>query len=283
MDTLNINNREIAIAIWAGVFVVWALLPKSIRESFVQVLRAFTQKVILLSTVLMLIYAGVMVFVFHKIQLWDVSNLKDTILWVFGVAFVMLVSINSARDEGYFRKTVLDNVKLVLVLEFVVNLYAFALWIELIFMPVLIIVGMLMGYSSTNLKYKKVESLLTFIMGFFGIVVLIFTLYGIFTDFQAFASLDNLRDFLLIPVFTLGFLPFVYLMALYLVYDLVFYRIDYLANDSEITKYAKRKTVLAFHFNLGALKKWLRSMGMLRINDRQDFLTAIKQFKGKGA
>ena len=100
-----------------------------------------------------------------------------------------------------------------MVLEFVVNLNVFDLWVELVLVPVLVIVSMLIAYSSTNAEHKRVESLLTYIAGFFGIIILGFTLYSILTDLQAFASVDNLRDLLLAPVFTVAFLPFIYLKA----------------------------------------------------------------------
>ena len=78
-----------------------------------------------------------MVIVFEKIHFWNISATKDTILWTLGSAFGMYFSLNKvAQDENYFNNVILDNLKIVLLLEFVVNLYSFSLPVELIVIPI---------------------------------------------------------------------------------------------------------------------------------------------------
>jgi hypothetical protein len=132
------NNREIAAGIWIFLFLVWALRSVEPRAAFSKVLRAFFVKPIIISVVGMLLYIALTLAAFHKIGLWDVSSLKETIFWCFGVAFVMLMNINDVhQDEHYFRKVMLDSLKLVLVLEFIINFYVFNLGVELVLLPVL--------------------------------------------------------------------------------------------------------------------------------------------------
>lgn len=278
-----LNNREIAIIIWMGLFIVWAVSQKAIRNSLVNVLKAFTKIVIFVPFLLMMLYIGMMIYLLYKIHFWEISNLSDTILWLFGVAIVMFVNLNRAREEGFFKKAVLDSLKLIIILEFVINLYVFNLWVELIFVPVLVVIGLMLGVSSTDSKYKQVESLLTWVMGFIGIGLILFTLYKIIADLQGFASIDNIRDFLLPPLFTVGLLPFIYLIALYVTYDLIFMRTEHSAMNASLAKYAKRKTFFAFHLNLVALNKWLKRVVMLDFNSREDIVRAIKEFKASGS
>ncbi len=285
MEFINdiLDNREIAVIIWLGVFFVWVILQKSIRKSLLAVFNAFTQKVIFVSTILMLLYVGAMIYLFYRIDFWDISNLSDTIIWVVGVAFAMFINIDRTKEDDYFRKAVLDNVKIVIFIEFVTNLYVFNLWAELILVPILAIIGGMLGVASTNPKYKQVESCLTKFVGIFGIGFIIYALYNVIIDFKGFVSIDNLREFLLPLIFTIVFLPLIYLMAVYVTYDSIFMRIKLLVKNSALARYAKWKTIFAFHLNLRALNKWLRKIVLLEFNSKEDIKRAIMDVKMSGA
>ena len=107
------NNREIAIILWLLIFLVWALFHKKIRASLFSVLKILTSVRFILLIILMLLYVSLMIYLFRKIGLWDGSMIKDTTLWFFGVAFIMLINWNKAtEEEHYFQKVLLDNLKL---------------------------------------------------------------------------------------------------------------------------------------------------------------------------
>ena len=278
-----LDNREIAIIIWLGVVFVWAIFQKSIRKSLVAIFKAFTQKVIFVSTILMLIYIGAVIYLFYRINFWELSNLSDTAIWILGTAFVMFININRTKEDDYFRKAVVDNVKFVVFIEFVTNLYVFNLWAELILVPVMAVIGGMMGVASTNQKYKQVESCLTKIVGIIGIGFIIYALYHAVVDFKEFASLENLREFLLPLLLTVTFLPFVYIMAIYVTYDLIFMRIKHLIKNSALARYAKWKTVFAFHLNLRALNKWLKKIVRLKFDSKEEIKQATMSVKASGA
>jgi len=278
-----LDNREIAILVWLGVFFLWAFTQKNNRKSLVNLVRPFAKRNIIILTVLMLLYIAGMIYIFWRLQFWEPKLLADTLLWMFGVAFVMFVNINHVTEEGYFKKIVIDNLKLILIIEFVVNLYVFDLWIELILVPILAILGAMLGVSSVKKEYKQVEAFLSKLLVIIGLGFGIYALYYIITDFQGFASLDNLKEFLLPIVFTFAFLPYVYIMALFINYELVFMRIKRLAKDGSLARYAKLKTLLAFHINLKSLHKWSRKVILININSKEDVKRAIKEVKVGGA
>jgi hypothetical protein len=276
------SNREIAIIIWLIIFLIWGLSKRDVRKSFFSVLKAFSAKPIITATLLMVAYISLMVAAFYKIGLWDATKIKDTIIWSVTVAFVMLVNINKTRDdEYYFKNTILDNMKLVVVLEYILNLYVFDLIIELILTPVLAILVMMIAIAEYNSEYKQVEKFLNGVLSIIGIVIVIFSIYNIVVHFNSFATAGHLTDFLLPPIFTIAFLPFVYLMALYVSYEILFIRIGFFIKDPDLAKYTKRKIIFAFHFDLKSLNAWSKQLGGLRINDKDDVLDAIKGFKVK--
>ena len=284
MQSINniLDNREIAIFFWMGVLFIWAIFNKKIRQSIIGVLKALTKKAVAISSLLMILYIGLMIYLSQKIDLWRPSNLGETILWIFGVAFVMFVNVNHASEDNYFRNIVVDNLKFVVILEFITNVYVFNLWIELILVPIMAFIGAIWGYSSFDLKNKKVHSFFTAIVGIIGFFFLIYAVYNIIIDFQGFASINNLREFMIPLIFTVAFLPFIYVLALYLLYDLIFTRIRYIIKDQKLARYARMKTIFAFHVNLKWLRMWIRKIALQKLENKDDINRAIKDVKSKG-
>jgi hypothetical protein len=278
-----LDNREIAIIIWLGILFIWAIFQKSVRKAFVAVFKSLTQKAIFISMVLMLFYIGALIYCLYRINLWDISNLSDTVIWFLGVAFVMFMNINNAKKENYFRKVVWDNIKLVVFIEFVTNLYVLDLWAEMILVPIMALIGGMMGVASTKPEYSRVESFLEKVVGLFGIGFIVYTFYNVFVDFSGFASLENLRAFLLPLILTIAFLPFIYILALYVVYEMIFMRLSHLIKDSSLARYAKWKTIFAFHLNLQALNKWLKKIVLRNFENRDDVKREIIKLKMGGA
>lgn len=287
MDTFN--NREIALIIWILIFLIWMLFKKNfwivfkkdLRVSLFNFLKILTSKKIIILIFSMLLYVFLIIFMLHKIGFWNVSMIKDTIFWTFGVAFIMLINSDKAnKDEHFFRKILLDNIKLIIVLEFIINLYVFNLVVELILIPILFIVVMMSAFAETKKENMQVKKAMGFILVIIGICFIIFVTYNIIIDFKGFASLDNLRGFLLPPVLTTFYLPFAYFMALFMIYETFFLRINILISKNKaLTKYAKRKILEECHFNLRKLNIFSKKLKFCEINSENDLLLAIQEVK----
>ncbi len=223
----------------------------------------------------MLLYSSVLVFVFHKFNLWHASNIKDTIYWFFGVAFVMLVNVSKADEENYFKRLLLSSLKLAVFLEFLIKLYDFDLWLELILVPFITLVLMLMVVAGTDEKYSQLHKILERIQVIFGLSILIYVAYKLVGDFSGFATLDHVQEFLLPLALTVAYLPFIYAAALYSKYEEVFVRLHILNDDQELVKFTKRKIMLKYHFKLGGLSKWAKKRGALKVKTRRDVLELV--------
>jgi hypothetical protein len=237
MSIINaLNNREIATAIWLTIIFLWALSIGGVRRSIPGLLKAFFNWKIFVPSLAMLFYIVAMVLAFKKMGFWDASATKDTILWTLGSAFATYFSLNKvAQDSAYFKNVILDNIKFVLILEFVVNLYSFSLPAELIVIPIVSFIVMANVLAVSKPEYKQVSKLFNFILGVFGLYLLAFTFREIVLDFQNFATLKNLRDFFLPPLFSIVLLPFVYVVALLIQYESFFIRIDFANKNSMLS------------------------------------------------
>jgi len=272
-----LNNREIATIIWVSLFFLFALVKTKIRSSICSLLKALVAKQIALSIGGMLLYVYIIVFVLRKAGFWDASAIKDTAAWTFGVAFVMLINSNkTGDDENYIRGTIVDNIKLVAVLEFIINIDSFSLPIEMIVVPVVTFLVVLKTVAETKPEYKQVGTFLGYVLSVFGTVLLVATFLKVTSNYHSFATFHNLRDFLLPPVLTIALLPFIYGMALFVKYESIFNRINFSNDDPDLASYAKHKILKSFHIKLVRLSKWSRKAGILRFSDRNEVVARIE-------
>ena len=273
------SNRELAIAIWILIVVIWALSQPKLRKSLFQVLKAFFAWKLAISYVIMFSYITLMIIPLNAVGIWKLPHLQITILWVLYVAFVMLFEFSKASNQNFFKDAIKDNIKGLIVLEFLINLYVFDLWVELFLVPVFVILGGMIGIAGTDKKYEIAKKLLNYIMAFIGLAFTSYAIYMVVTDFEHFATFENLENYYLPILFSIMFLPFVYFAALYAGYESLFVRLRFFVRDVALLKYVKKKTILAFGTNLWVLNKWSKHINTLRFKDKKEVDEAVRDFK----
>lgn len=266
--------------IWLILFIGWGLLKEPIRKALIQAVRAFFVRKIMILVALMLTYTVALVLILRHAALWTTAQMTATIFWTVSVAFVALMNVATiTEDEHYFKKSALEQIQLLAVFEFVVNVYAFSLLIELIVVPVLALIGGLLVIVESDKEYGSVKKLLNSILAVFGLAFILFTVYKILTDFEGFASSDTLRDFLVPALMSLAFLPFIYVIAIYVRYENLFLRLSFFIKDKELLGFTKKATFRALHFRLNLLNKWAREVTLLRPQNKEEVRSALEDFK----
>jgi len=277
------NTREIAVIIWLLVFMAWAISKKNIRDSLFRVGKAFLNKKILSVIIAAILYASLIVFILSEIRIWETSLIKDTTFWFVGTAFVLLMNVNKAtQDNGYFKKILIDSLKLVLVLEFVVNLYTFNLLIELILVPFLVAIIAMSAYAETKKEYLSFKKMCDLILLIFGIFLIFYVLAKVLGDYRSFATSENMRAFVLSPLLTFAYVPFLYLFALMMAYENLFLRIGFFVKDNKaLAKVTKRKIILLCHLNLRKLNRFSRNsmQELINIGNEEDVNKLVGAFR----
>jgi len=252
------NNRELAALIWISVLAVLVLARAAVRRPVVHMMRLLVGPKLLIPLALLLAYMVGVVFGLWRLHLWMPPLLKDTIVWFVVIGLANYVNITRAMDdERFFSRTAVDSIKVVVFLEFLVNLYVFPLWVELIFFPFLFLVTVTKAYAEVRTPFRVAEiRILSVLLILYGLVALSFSVYHTIAEFRATMTLMNLRQILLQPVLTLALLPFVYALALYASYELTFVRIEFSNRDTRMGSYLKRRLIRRFGVNLFALNRW---------------------------
>lgn len=247
------NNREISIFLWVVLFIIWFFFQKQNRESTISLIQAFLK--LYKSYIIMFVYIVILVVVFYKLYLWDWSLLKDTIYWVFGGAFIMFFNINKAMEKNkYFINILKDCFKLIILIEFLSNLYSFPIVIELISIPLLVIIG-LMTALGENKADKKVIKFSNTLMLVYALAVITYSTIRIVNDTDSVFTFENLKSLLFGPVMTVLFIPFLYFIALYKVYE-SFLRMKkfILKEHSDLYKYLRWQVIKRCNLSLKNIK-----------------------------
>lgn len=276
------NNREIAVGFWLIVFVVYISLFKKIRRTVTPIFKIFLHWKFAVQFVAICSYVLGVIAILSIANFWDVSLLKDTILWfIFTSTMMTYRFIIAERGQVPFKKTILDNLKIVLVLEFIINTYTFSLGIELALVPVAIIIFALSAFASVNETDKQVAKLLGVLQVILGMIILINAIYGAILDFGSLASFTTIRGFLLPLILSLSFLPFAYLMALYTSYESLFIGFKFGSKkDSNLVRYARKEIFKHCHFNIGKVFR-IKPFELMHLQSREDVDSLMIDLEGR--
>ncbi len=268
------NNRELATAFWLLVFAVWALRKTEIRNSIGRVFRAFWNFKIIASVCLMLLYVTCIVAFLAAIGMWEVDLLKDTIVWFFVGAMAMMMRFATTDDtDNIFRKILTDSIKIVILLEFLVNTYTFPLVVELILVPLLSFIVIIDAVASMNEEHAIVAILAKGIQMVASFVILGVAVNRAVADFQNLKSLDTFGSIALAPLLSVLMFPFIYIMLVFSKYGLVFIRLDFGGEKTRrLKRYARRKIMMHAGLSLKRLQYLLKNhmVDLMQIEKESD-------------
>ena len=212
--------------------------------------------------------------------IWKIDHISLTILWSVCVAFVMLFNFHKANEQKFFKNSVKDNIKGLVFVEFFVNLYVFNFWFELIIVPLSAIIGGMKAIAERNKEYEIVDKFMNFILIVAGFFLLFYASYKVVTDFENFATIQNLESFYMPILLSILFIPFVYIAALIAAYETLFIRLQFFVPDKAVLRYVKFKTILSIQFNLSKLNRWSDYINKnWRFKNTKEVKEAVAAFK----
>lgn len=278
----TLNDREKASLVWLLIFLCWVLSREDTRKSLGCLLKIFFQTKILSILIAMFVYIFLILWSLYSVHIWIFELTTDTVFWIFGSGIVLLINIGkTTQDNNYFKKILKDNLKLIIILEFIVALYAFNFWIEIIFVPMIFFIVAMSTIAETKKEYSQAKKVIDFVLSIIGISLIMFTIFQIINDYQNFVSLNNLRLFILVPLLSITLIPFLYIMALIMTYETLFVRLEIFSkHDKALVKFAKVKIFKLCFLNLKKLTKFARenSSGCLGLKDKNDVVDMINRF-----
>ncbi len=279
------NNREIALAIWLFVAFIFFLSKKDFRKSLSGLFKSFFRYKILISVFAMVAYTVGIIIILHKVNLWNVYLLKDSIIWFCFSGFVICFNmVASSKQENLFREIVLNNVKVIIVIEFLVGTYTFSLIGEMFFVPTMTFLGIFDFFTQEKNEFDMVSKLIKVLLSIIGLSVIIYVISHAISDYNNLGSYDTIRSVLVAPLLTISFLPLVYFILVFSAYENLFIRLDLGPEKSKELKKAATKEII-FYCKLN-LKKLSRALNMntyniMQIRNEKDVCDMVKAYKAQ--
>ena len=256
-----LNTRDIAILIWLVPFSIFLLTKSDVRKSVGSVIRAvFAIKIIVpfLITALLLVFLVIILF---QIGYWKFYLLKDTIIWYFVFGISSISSSLSDHNYGtrYFR-IIIDQIKLIVLFEYIMNAYTFSIFIELIIVPILFFVAILSVYSSHIDKYKPLSAMMVAIQGFIGLILLVSVVIKAFSYTDPLSPGVAWRSIALAPILCLIFIPWFLLLFLLSSYEQLFIRFRIgIKKDPQFIKSARTRLISYFGLRAQNIQDFIKA------------------------
>lgn len=245
------NNRELALSIWGILFLGYFLFYNNVRKSIFNLLKIFFSLKLQIVFLSMGLYVFLCVYCLYAIQYWDYGLFKDTLFWLFGVAFLLIFKVTNKVDAALFKKTVIDSWKFTIIIDFILNLYVFSLPVELVMAIVLIFLSMMQPFTQRKKEHRELDRYINKLLSIIGSVAFGFALYKIILHYNSFFSWANMKSPLLPPILTILYMPFLYLLALFFQYEMLLVRVKLMSgNDKRLYKRCKRQIVQTARFSL---------------------------------
>ncbi len=268
----NFNNREIATAIWAaGLFGFVALVP-NLRKGLFGVLRALLQWKLLVLFGSLAVYIAILCWLLSTGGLWSADQLGATAIWfVFSGAVILGRSLSVDEGGQYFLKLLKDSLSAAVVFEFVVVAFTFSLLIELLFVPVMALLGGMLALSESRAEYRPVQRFLELLLAGFVLVLLWYSASQIWVDSKDFFSAKTARNFILPIVMMVGCMPVFYGWYCYSAMENASKQIDFKTfQTAELKRYARWRFFLIFGWRPRLLKRAARQFQLLPAKTTQD-------------
>jgi hypothetical protein len=279
------NSREDATLFWvvlAAIVALWKV-PK-IRPQAVLVLRSFLSPKLLFGIwIPASVYATIVVYLAAVAGLWHASSTKETAYWFAGTALVLAGGATQANEPAKFRQLFGRALKVTIFIEFLVNLYVFPLVVELILIPLLVLFGGMEAVAERDPKLAPARRLIGFLLSVAGLVIVVHAVVSAIGDLAGLLTWEHLEEFLVPPVLTVVFVPFLFYVALWSTYELVFMRVGLFVKDKRLARRAKWAIVGACGLSLRRIGRFNgRFFSMLReIRDESDVRALTNAFEAE--
>ena len=153
------SSCEIASAIWLIIVLIFIFLKPKIRESAFKVIQAATAKQIVIPFIIIIFYSTLLVILvssLSSLSFWEWKYLKDVAFWViFTGVPVCFGAITNNNDNQYFINILKNNLKYIVIVEFLLSTFTFNIITELILLPCLTFLFMLYAFAGTKEEYAR--------------------------------------------------------------------------------------------------------------------------------
>lgn len=271
-----LTGRELSTLIWGVIIGVYLLRQPGVRSALRGFVRTLLQWKILANLTGLLLYVLGTIWALQKIGFWDISLLKETIIWFLFTAPALTFGPvgNIEAQRGLFGFVAKRTIGIGVVLQFLVSRYTYSTVAEFLILPIGILAAMIGVVAERDQRTRDVAKLASGIQVIIGLLYVWKAVSELFGDLNGPASLEAMRNFAVAPLLSLSLLPFIYAMLLAMAYETLFLRLSFRNHHTaSFLRSAKLRIFAHVRFSLRRALKVLRerSIGFTQTTTIKDF------------
>lgn len=216
------NNREIALVFWLIsliLFTIFKLGKGFLKDIFVIVRDLFSRTILTIQLSFWGYLIGI-IFLLKYLGLWNLSMMKDTIIFLSITALMLVMKIATEKNREQSLKTIFaDAVKPIIFAEFIMNLESFSLITELIVLPLMMVLYAGAYSNKDKPEQQNIVKGFNLLLGFATIVILGYGIHYLYVNFSILDKKQTIRNFLFPVLITIFFMPYLYGALKYFEWD----------------------------------------------------------------
>lgn len=272
-----LTNREAAILIWLAIAALVFGQKRTVRSSFYNLLATACSPIIVATLLLFACYFASAVFALWLAGVWSPLSTKATVLWgaLSGIVICARSAIDANSTAEFSWSFLMDNLKIGAFVAFLAGLPDFSLIAELLFVPVMFMLGAASAVGHSRAQDIRAAQLID---GFLGVVGLLLLVLGAWQAVRSSEVASLFVDLSLPIVLAAAIAPFAYFMALVSAYELFFTRVGFGAEKSWPTSvFAMWQVFKKCGFRISLLKRFDDDQfyALRRASTRDEVLEAV--------
>lgn len=273
-----LNNRELSITIWGLIFIIWVIIKVKKIHWGTLLKTAFSNQLLLIYC-FTITYVCLSIYGIYRLHFWDAGQIKNTIVWFFTTCLIAVFKANDNKEDNYFKRTIKDILSFTVITEFILSFYTFHIAVELLLVPLVMLITATLAYSELDKKNETVSKILSNTLSLFGIILFAYATYQLVRHFSTFATKQSLQDFLIPIILSILFIPYIFSLSIYIMYQDVFINMDKRIKSNSLLVYAKWQTACHFGVNKKDLLRWKQSIILKPVNSKKEIDASINHIK----
>jgi len=234
-----------------------ALSRSSTRASAANVVRAALNKKVLIPFLLMVAWVGLEVRFATKIVHWNADLSKGAVVWFITAGALLFGGFSEASESPrFFHDKAVETLAWPALIEFYLELYHLPILAEILLQPFVAVLVVVPIVAAGDKKLRSAKGCSETLLALVGLALLAYVTVQTIRGWDAMDKPDLLLEFALPVGLTVGALPFIFFLAVYAAYEMVFIRMEFRTDVSRLRRIRNRLiVVLSLGLRLQELSK----------------------------
>ncbi|WP_324020582.1 hypothetical protein GC090_17720 [Pantoea sp. JZ29] len=275
---MDLNGREYAVLTWMLIGFLLCLFYKPTRMSILDILLIIKNKAVVKVFLILVLWVFLEVVLLHQLGVWSILNLKSTLVWFVSYALLTIFEVvNVSYAKKYFRDKFKDNLKLSVLLTFLLELQSFSFFTEFLFFPVIFILSGMVIVGREKEETKRVSTFLCSVISLFVVFYFAHSIYISILSYKETFTWFNFTELLIPMMLSVIYMPFLYFLHLYVNYERNLVSLKLCTNNHFLYKEATKLAIIYFRNDIDALNIFVRDVGQNPFKSEGEIKLRIKK------